>query len=60
MSIDVKAPVFPESVADGTIATWHKKVGEAVKQDELLVDIETDKEVIRKLGSTKNWSVSIV
>ncbi|MCP5334333.1 MAG: 2-oxoglutarate dehydrogenase complex dihydrolipoyllysine-residue succinyltransferase [Oceanospirillaceae bacterium] len=46
MTIDVKAPVFPESVADGTIATWHKKVGEQVKQDELLVDIETDKVVL--------------
>ncbi|NVK36602.1 MAG: 2-oxoglutarate dehydrogenase complex dihydrolipoyllysine-residue succinyltransferase [Gammaproteobacteria bacterium] len=46
MSIEVKAPVFPESVADGTIATWHKQPGEAVKRDELLVDIETDKVVL--------------
>jgi len=46
MSIDIKAPTFPESVADGTIATWHKKPGEAVSRDELIVDIETDKVVL--------------
>lgn len=46
MTIDIKAPQFPESVADGVIATWHKKVGEAVKRDELIVDIETDKIVL--------------
>ncbi|MDW5377041.1 2-oxoglutarate dehydrogenase complex dihydrolipoyllysine-residue succinyltransferase [Halomonas sp. HP20-15] len=43
---DVKAPSFPESVQEGTVATWHKKVGEAVKRDEVLVDIETDKVVL--------------
>ena len=46
MATDIKAPQFPESVADGTVATWHKKEGEAVKRDELLVDIETDKVVL--------------
>jgi 2-oxoglutarate dehydrogenase E2 component (dihydrolipoamide succinyltransferase) len=46
MSTDIKAPTFPESVADGSIATWHKKVGEAVSRDEPLVDIETDKVVL--------------
>ena len=46
MAIEIKAPVFPESVADGTIATWHKKAGEFCKRDELLVDIETDKVVL--------------
>lgn len=46
MSIDIKAPQFPESVADGTVATWHKKVGESVARDDLLVDIETDKIVL--------------
>lgn len=46
MSIEIKAPTFPESVQDGTIATWHKKPGEAVKRDELIVDIETDKVVL--------------
>lgn len=46
MSIDIKAPTFPESIADGTIATWHKKPGETVARDELIVDIETDKVVL--------------
>lgn len=46
MSIEIKAPAFPESVADGTIATWHKKPGEAVQRDELIVDVETDKVVL--------------
>lgn len=46
MSTEIKAPTFPESVADGTIATWHKQPGEAVSRDELIVDIETDKVVI--------------
>ena len=46
MSIEVKVPVLPESVSDATIASWHKKVGEAVKRDENLVDLETDKVVL--------------
>lgn len=46
MATEIKAPQFPESVADGNIATWHKQPGEAVKRDELLVDIETDKVVL--------------
>lgn len=46
MTIEIKAPTLPESVPDGTIATWHKKAGDTVKRDELLVDIETDKVVI--------------
>ena len=46
MATEIKAPTFPESVADGTIATWHKKPGEAFSRDELIVDIETDKVVI--------------
>ncbi|MFT5593209.1 MAG: 2-oxoglutarate dehydrogenase E2 component (dihydrolipoamide succinyltransferase) [Oceanicoccus sp.] len=52
MSIEVKAPVFPESVADGTIATWHKQPGEPVKRDELLVDIETDKVVLEVVAQS--------
>lgn len=43
MAIEIKVPVLPESVADATIATWHKKPGDVVKRDENLVDIETDK-----------------
>lgn len=50
MAIEIKAPTFPESIADGTVATWHKQPGEAVKRDELLVDIETDKVVIEVLA----------
>ena len=46
MSTEIKAPTFPESVADGSIATWHKQVGESVSRDEPLVDIETDKVVL--------------
>jgi len=46
MSIEIKAPQFPESVQDGTIVTWHKQPGEAVSRDELIVDIETDKVVL--------------
>jgi 2-oxoglutarate dehydrogenase E2 component (dihydrolipoamide succinyltransferase) len=43
MAIEIKAPSLPESVPDGTIATWYKQEGESVSRDELLVDIETDK-----------------
>ncbi|HEY4093647.1 MAG TPA: 2-oxoglutarate dehydrogenase complex dihydrolipoyllysine-residue succinyltransferase [Luteibacter sp.] len=46
MSIEVKVPVLPESVSDALIATWHKKAGEAVKRDENLLDLETDKVVL--------------
>ncbi|MBW3140325.1 2-oxoglutarate dehydrogenase complex dihydrolipoyllysine-residue succinyltransferase [Ferrimonas balearica] len=46
MSIEIKVPVLPESVADATIATWHVQPGEAVSRDQNLVDIETDKVVL--------------
>ncbi|MCD6047472.1 MAG: sucB [Gammaproteobacteria bacterium] len=46
MSIEIKVPTLPESVADATIVTWHKKPGDAIKRDENLVDIETDKVVL--------------
>jgi len=46
MTIEIKVPQLPESVADATILTWHKKPGDAVKRDENLVDLETDKVVI--------------
>lgn len=46
MMVEIKAPVFPESIVDGVIVVWHKKTGEAVTQDEVLVDIETDKVVL--------------
>lgn len=60
MSIEIKAPTFPESVQDGTIATWYKQPGDPVSRDELIVDIETDKVVLEvvspsngKLGEVK-------
>ena len=46
MAIELKVPVLPESVSDATIADWHKKAGDAVKRDENLVDLETDKVVL--------------
>jgi 2-oxoglutarate dehydrogenase E2 component (dihydrolipoamide succinyltransferase) len=44
--MEVKVPQLPESVADATLVSWHRKVGEAVKRDENLVDLETDKVVL--------------
>src|SRR5678816_1427135 len=46
MSIEVKVPQLPESVTDATLVAWHKKPGEAVGRDEILVDLETDKVVL--------------
>ena len=46
MTVEIKAPQLPESVPDGTIATWYKNAGDSVSRDEPLVDIETDKVVI--------------
>ncbi|AKP72965.1 Dihydrolipoyllysine-residue succinyltransferase component of 2-oxoglutarate dehydrogenase complex [Piscirickettsia salmonis] len=45
-SVEIKTPVFPESVTDGTIVAWHKQPGEAVEQEETIVEIETDKVVL--------------
>ena len=52
MTIEIKAPTLPESVPDGTVATWYKNVGDTVARDELLVDIETDKVVIEVVSPT--------
>ena len=46
MRVEVKVPQLPESVAEATLVSWHKKVGEAVARDENLVDVETDKVVL--------------
>ena len=46
MATEVKVPVLPESVSDATIASWHKKAGDAVRRDENLLDLETDKVVL--------------
>ena len=46
MAIEIKAPTYPESVQEGSLATWHKQVGDSVNRDDLIVDIETDKVVL--------------
>ena len=46
MSVEIKTPVFSESISEGTVAAWHKGIGDAVQRDDVLVDIETDKVVI--------------
>ena len=46
MIVEVNVPVFAESITEGTLLAWHKKIGEAVARDEILVDIETDKVVL--------------
>jgi len=56
MSIEIKVPVLPESVADAVIASWYKQVGEAIDVDEALVDLETDK-VILEVPSVKQGVV---
>ena len=60
MSTEIKAPVFPESVADGTIATWHKQVGEPIARDEVICDIETDKVVLEVVAPADGQLVQIV
>lgn len=59
MATEIKAPVFPESVADGTVATWHKKVGEAVARDDVIADIETDKVVLEVVAPADGTITSI-
>lgn len=59
MAIEIKAPQFPESVADGTVATWHKRPGDPVKRDEPLVDIETDKVVLEVVAPADGTLASI-
>ena len=60
MSIEIKAPTFPESVADGTIANWLKKEGENVNQDEVIAEIETDKVVLEVLAQSDGIISKIV
>lgn len=52
MAVEIKAPQFPESVQEGTIAAWNKNVGDAVSRDELIVEIETDKVVLEVVAPT--------
>lgn len=60
MAIEIKAPIFPESVADGTVATWHKKVGDKVIRDEVIVDIETDKVVLEVVAPADGFVSQII
>ncbi|GIT39856.1 MAG: hypothetical protein Ct9H300mP8_10520 [Gammaproteobacteria bacterium] len=53
MTIDIKAPTFPESISEGTVAAWHVIPGESIARDELLVDIETEKGVYRGIFSSR-------
>jgi 2-oxoglutarate dehydrogenase E2 component (dihydrolipoamide succinyltransferase) len=46
VTTEIRVPQLPESVADATLVAWHKKPGEAVKRDENLADLETDKVVL--------------
>ncbi len=59
MVIDIKVPTFPESVQEGSVATWHKQPGEAVERDELLVDIETDKVVLEVVAPQSGTLIEI-
>ena len=60
MAIEIKAPQFPESVEEGSVATWHKQVGDAVTRDELLVDIETDKAVLEVVAAKDGVLMEII
>ena len=60
MTVEVKVPILPESVADAIIATWHKKPGDAVTREENLVDLETDKVVLEVPSPVDGVLVSIV
>ncbi|MEM8563970.1 MAG: biotin/lipoyl-containing protein, partial [Pseudomonadota bacterium] len=60
MGTEIKAPAFPESVADGEIAAWHKGVGDNVARDELIVEIETDKVVMEVLAPEDGVIVEIL
>jgi len=51
MTIEIKVPVLPESVADASVATWHVQVGDKVSRDQNLVDIETDKVVLEVVAT---------
>ena len=60
MSTEIKAPTFPESVADGTVSNWLKKKGETVNQDEVIVEIETDKVVLEVLAQADGIITNII
>ena len=57
---DINSPQFPESVEEGSVATWHKQPGDAIARDELIVDIETDKTVLEVLATADGVMGDIV
>ena len=57
--VEIKAPQFPESIADGEVAIWRVGIGEAVRRDEVLVEIETDKVVLEVVAPADGVMVSI-
>lgn len=60
MIVEVKVPVLSESVSEGTLMSWHKKVGEYVERDEILIDVETDKVVLEVPSPQAGVLVEIV
>lgn len=60
MIIEVKVPVLPESVSEATLMSWHKKVGDAVKREENLIDLETDKVVLELPAPNNGVLVEII
>jgi 2-oxoglutarate dehydrogenase E2 component (dihydrolipoamide succinyltransferase) len=60
MAIEIKAPTYPESVQEGSLATWHKQVGDSVNRDELIVDIETDKVVLEVVAPASGTITEIL
>jgi 2-oxoglutarate dehydrogenase E2 component (dihydrolipoamide succinyltransferase) len=60
MAIEIKAPTYPESVQEGSIATWHKKAGDTVARDELVVDIETDKVVLEVVAAASGTLTQVL
>ena len=60
MAIEIKAPTYPEAVQEGTLATWHKNVGDQVSRDELIVDIETDKVVLEVVAPASGTLTEIL
>ena len=60
MTIEIKAPTFPESISEGTVAAWHVLAGESIARDELLVDIETDKVVIEVFAPANGCLTKVI
>ena len=58
--MEIKAPVFPESINDGEVSTWHVVPGEPVRRDQVLVDIETDKVVLEVVAPSDGTVTEIV